>query len=104
MDAEKAKLREGDSARARFFRHKDDLFGSDGGVKLIQSFLYQDGDPEKGVSEEKNKIMESIMPLFKDVRASIDELNANPDSEEALKTGIQRLDALKAKQDEVLKK
>jgi hypothetical protein len=104
MDAEKAKLREGDSARARFFRRKDELFGPDGGVKFMHSVLYKDGNPENGPTEEGNRVMESIMPLFKAVRSSIDALNANPNDESEYEVGVQRLEALKAKQEEVAPK
>lgn len=104
MDSEKAKLREGDSARARFFRRKDELFGPDGGVKALHAVIYKDGNPENGPSEEGNRAMETIMPFFKDVRSSIDALNASPDDESAYALGVQRLEALKSKQDEILPK
>lgn len=104
MEEEKKKLREGNSARARFFRRKDELFGPDGGVKALHAVIYKDGNPENGPSDEGNKAMEAIMPFFKDVRSSIDALNSNPDDESAFSTGVQRLEALKAKQDEILPK
>lgn len=93
MEAEKAKLREGDSARAKFFRHKDSVFG-DGKVGNKLAGVYVDLDPSKGLTEEGSKVMEALMPAFKEVRTVIEELNKDPEDQAALERGVAVLDGM----------
>lgn len=100
---DKAKLREGDSPRARFYRHKDEVFGSqDAGMKALTARIYVDGDPGKGMTERGGKAMDQLMPIFKEVKTVIEELNANPDDENLFTKGKETLDRLKKTQDELL--
>ncbi len=106
MDAEKQKLREGDSARARFFRKKDEIFG-DGSQRLNEftKLAYEKTD-ESGLktTESGKKVLEELMPLYKEIRTCIDELNKAPDDEALLTRGVTALEKLRDAQDAAVAK
>lgn len=80
----KAALREGESARARFYRHKDKVLAGRT-VKSLEEAGAFSGGPGSGIGV-----------MFAQIRNVSDRLGQDPDDESALAEGVKVLDAMDA--------